>query len=530
MNKIKRISAIFVALVLLLMLPIASTQASNPVQDARNGVVRIVNLPGDDSGYVALGTGFFIGVAGQPVEYIITNAHVAGDIYNEFEPFQPTSGELRVVFDYYESDTTLSASIVKIFEDIDLAILRLDTPTTLREPVRLMSASEVDVTDTVYAIGFPGASDDNGLLESGIDELSVTKGTISKKEVTFLDESYLQTDASINHGNSGGPLVTEDGVVVGINTLTSNEGANTNFALYIDYAMDFMDQVGIAYEKSNGAPAVTPALQAPTPAPEVPQTVPDEPIQAPDEPIQAPVEEPAATPEEVVVPPDSSSNMNQTPTGGPNILLIVGGIALLALLGGGIYLLITKRSKPGSGGKLKDDPKFSPPPPEVIWTCPHCGVKNDARFCASCGREKPGPAFRGPETEYDKYDPERSSGSGGFVKGGLKNSHDMNFHEDDKHSGSGSVSDGHFKKPTLKSSMGTTIKEKSDTTSTPAPRMKSSIHTEAGNGAGRVSMESADKPLEPKAKLKSTISAPTANSTMPTDPEANSYFKRPKNL
>jgi len=372
MKKTKRIQTIFVTLVLLLMLPIATAQASNPVQDARNGVVRIVNISGDGSGY-ATGSGICIGQQGEPIEYIITNAHVVGDIYNPEEPFQATDGIIAIVFDDIEADTTLEAKIVKIFDDVDLAIIRLDTPTTLREPMRLMSAMNVDVTDTVYAIGFPGASDDSNFIESGIDDLSVTKGTISKKEINILGESYLQVDASINAGNSGGPLVTEDGYVVGINSRTSTMGANTNFALYIDYAMDFMDQVGIAYEKSNGTQAVTPAPQAPTPAPEVPQTVTDEPI-------EAPIEEPAATPEEVVVPPDSSSNMNQTPAGGPNILLIVGGIALLALLGGGIYLLITKRSRPASVGTRTDEPGFPPPPPEDLWTCPRCGLRNDARF------------------------------------------------------------------------------------------------------------------------------------------------------
>jgi len=152
-------------------------------------------------------------------------------------------------------------------------------------------------------------------------------------------------------------------------------------------------------------------------------------------------------------------------------------------------------------------------------------------FCAKCGEEKPTSVFRGPETGHRTYEADSGpSGSGGFVKGGLKNSHDMNFHEDEKRSGSGSDTGEHFKKPTLKSSMHGTTDEKSSSTSTPNPRMKSSMHTEAASGAGRVSNESADKPLEPKAKLKSTISAPTATSTTPTDPEANSYFKRPKNL
>lgn len=58
MKKFRRIQAIFVALVLMLMIPIATAQASTPVQDARNGVVRIVNFPGDGSGYAATGTGF----------------------------------------------------------------------------------------------------------------------------------------------------------------------------------------------------------------------------------------------------------------------------------------------------------------------------------------------------------------------------------------------------------------------------------------------------------------------------------------
>jgi len=168
MKKFRRMQAILAALVLMLMVPLATAQASNPVQDARNGVVRIINVSADKLN-AATGTGICIGQKGKPVEYVITNAHVAGDLYSEGEPFKATDGDIFVVFDNLYADTSIHVSIVKIFADIDLAILKLDTPTTLRTPMRLMSAENVDVTDTVYAIGFPGVSDDNNSLDSGID-------------------------------------------------------------------------------------------------------------------------------------------------------------------------------------------------------------------------------------------------------------------------------------------------------------------------------------------------------------------------
>ncbi|MEN6636465.1 MAG: trypsin-like peptidase domain-containing protein [Clostridiaceae bacterium] len=532
MKKLKRIQAIFVALVLLLMLPLATAQASSPVQDARNGVVRIAVVDKETGEIIGWGTGFFVGEAGKPVEYIVTNAHVAGsantydgsDYYYEEDP---SIYCVAVIDTIYNSDLTMNCQVVKIFDNVDLAILKLNAPTTTRSALTLKSAEKVAVTDTVYAMGFPwsaevGSSED--VMASSIDYITVTKGSVTRESSTLENDQYIQIDTSINSGNSGGPLVTEDGCVVGIVSCGAIDAQNTNFALYIDYAMDFLNNSGIAYEKSDGTQAATPVPQTSTPAPEVPQAVPEEPI-------QAPVEEPAATPEEAVVPPDSSTDINQTPTGGPNVLLIAGGVALLALLGGGIYLLIAKKGKRGSGGERIDGLEFPPPPPESRWTCPRCGLRNDAHFCAKCGEEKPTSVFRGSETGHRTYDADNGqSGSGGFVKGGLKTSHDMNTPEDEKRSGSGIVTDGHFKKPALKSSMGASTKEKSSSTSTPAPRMKSSMHTEAESGAGRVSTESADKPLEPKAKLKSTISAPTATSTTPTDPEANSYFKRPKKL
>jgi len=347
--------------------------------------------------------------------------------------------------------------------------------------------------------------------------MSVTKGTITKKNFTRAGESYLQIDATINSGNSGGPLVTEDGNVIGINSESSIVGESTNFALFIDYAMDFLDQIGLPYEKANGAQASSPAPQTSTPAPEVTQA-------APEEPIQAPAEEPAATPEEAVIPPDSSSDANPTQSGGANILLIVGGVALLALLGGGIFLLTTKKSKPASSGTTAVDPGgYTPRSSEGLWTCPHCGLQNDARFCASCGAEKPRPAFQGVETDRRSFDTERSAESTSAAKGGLKTSRDVSFGESEKRSGSGYAADEHFKKPTMKSSMGSKKADTSSPTSSPAPKMKSSMRSETERDTSR----DATEPAEPKAKMKSTAGESPATAA---DPETKNYFKRPKDL
>jgi S1-C subfamily serine protease len=519
MRRFKRIQAIFAALVLLLMVPFATAQASTPVQDARNGVVRIAVIEEETGDLLGWGSGFFVGEAGKPVEYIVTNAHVAGMYYTVGDDYFYKEDDsvycIAVMDTLYNSDSTLDCQVVKIFEDVDLAILKLSAPTTQRSALTLKSAEEVGVTDTVYAMGFPWSAEvaDEDVLVSSIDHITVTKGSITREISQLEDDRYLQIDTTINQGNSGGPLVTEDGCVVGIVSATRLDAQNTNFALYIDYAMDFLDQTGIAYEKAGGTS--TSAAEPETPA------------AITDEPIQAPAEEPAATPEEVVVPPDTSTDMGQTSTGRSNLILIVGGVALLALLGGGIFLMTSKRKKPMPGGSTPDGSEGYTPP-EDRWICPNCGQSNDARFCEKCGKERPGPVFRGAEPESRAYHTDTGfSGSGEFVKGKMKTSPDMHFDEGGKSSGSGTITDEHFTKPALKTSMRMPAEEKSSPSITPAPRMKSSMRAEAASDVGGDSIEATEKTAEITAKLKSSVSAPEP---APADPEVDSYFKRPKDL
>jgi len=143
----------------------------------------------------SLGSGFII----TPDGYVLTNAHVIGGA----DTISVTTGD----------DKTYSANLVGIIADKDLAVIKMiDGPTDL-PTVRLGDADDVKVGSWAIAIGSP----------FGFSE-TVTVGVISAKgrvvrQARGREEmrDLLQTDAAINFGNSGGPLVNTAGEVVGIN-------------------------------------------------------------------------------------------------------------------------------------------------------------------------------------------------------------------------------------------------------------------------------------------------------------------------
>ncbi|MEA4870826.1 MAG: trypsin-like peptidase domain-containing protein [Christensenella sp.] len=272
-------------LILALMLSVALTSASadtTAIVNARSGVVRIgFSYPYGDSSYTILGTGFCVGKAGEPVEYVITNAHVvtATDEYGNVLGYPD---EVNVIFEDVDADSTVSAKVLKIFTDgVDLAILRLQAPTTLRQQLPLRSASEMKIMDEVFALGFPAIADDSsGYIPSTVDDVTVTKGSVGKAQYLDGNTKYLQIDNAISSGNSGGPLLDENGAVVGINTWVADPSAGTSlgFALYIDYAIDYFNTMGYPYTLASdlavtgnpgpsGDPAAVPAVPQPAPEP-----------------------------------------------------------------------------------------------------------------------------------------------------------------------------------------------------------------------------------------------------------------------
>jgi S1-C subfamily serine protease len=142
----------------------------------------------------ALGSGFVIDKAG----HIVTNYHVIAG-----------ATSVRVSFSNNES---LKAQVVGKDPTTDLAVLRVNASSRALTPLALGDSDRVQVGDEVIAIGNPF-----GLARS------VTAGIVSalQRQITspnqYAIDHVIQTDAAINHGNSGGPLISNSGQVIGVN-------------------------------------------------------------------------------------------------------------------------------------------------------------------------------------------------------------------------------------------------------------------------------------------------------------------------
>lgn len=143
----------------------------------------------------ALGSGFVIDKSG----HIVTNFHVVDG-----------AGEINVSF---SNRDTVRAELVGVDPSTDLAVLRVETSASALTPLPLGNSDSVRVGDPVVAIGNP----------FGLDR-TVTAGIVSalQRLITapnrFTIDHVIQTDASINQGNSGGPLINARGQVIGVNT------------------------------------------------------------------------------------------------------------------------------------------------------------------------------------------------------------------------------------------------------------------------------------------------------------------------
>jgi len=147
------------------------------------------------------------------------------------------------------------ATIKKIMVDQDYAILKLDEPIK-RPSVTFGASSESEITDHISTLGFPtltGALQDSKTYSN--DQMSVSTSTITSKTTTD-GIKYFMHDAIIANGASGGPLVNDQGLVIGINLYQdkSNDSASNYFrAIETDQILAVFQDLGYEYtQDSNG--------------------------------------------------------------------------------------------------------------------------------------------------------------------------------------------------------------------------------------------------------------------------------------
>jgi S1-C subfamily serine protease len=196
------------------------------------GVVTVLSLySADNPSQGAEGSGFVLNDEGE----IATNAHVVTE--GEGASIEPA----EQVFVRFLDRNQVEAEIVGFDPNEDVALLKIDPDGLDLNPLELGSSEELQVGAPVAAIGSPFGEE--GSLSVGI--ISALDRTLESL-TEFNISGAIQTDAAINHGNSGGPLVDANGKVLGINAqINSSSGDNSGvgFAIPIDSVKRSLDEL-----------------------------------------------------------------------------------------------------------------------------------------------------------------------------------------------------------------------------------------------------------------------------------------------
>lgn len=159
----------------------------------------------------SLGSGFAI-----DKDLVVTNAHVIND-------------RADITIKSYHNDA-FRCKIAAVDYTKDVAVLIVENAAFT--PVQIGSISDCEIGDDVYAIGAPKTL-----------AYTLTKGVISAKERVFDGQAFIQIDVAINEGNSGGPLLTSNGEVIGINTMTLRDASGISMAIPVEVAIELARRI-----------------------------------------------------------------------------------------------------------------------------------------------------------------------------------------------------------------------------------------------------------------------------------------------
>lgn len=177
---------------------------------------------------LGLGTGFIVSEDG----YIVTNQHVSGS----------KNGTCYVTL---EDGRNYKATVVWADSDMDMSIIKINVDNL--SFLKLGDSDKIKIAQQVYAIGNPIGFEFQRTVTSGI--ISGLDRTIKLEDdsKSYYMENLIQTDATINLGNSGGPLIDKEGNVLGINSIKITSAEGIGFAIPINIIKPVVEKL-----KSNG--------------------------------------------------------------------------------------------------------------------------------------------------------------------------------------------------------------------------------------------------------------------------------------
>lgn len=280
MKTVKKLLAMFMVLCLSIAvaLPAFADTTDGPTE-AKNGVLQLTVqvFVNSEEIYKSSGTAFLINES-----HVVTNYHVIGFSTTDMEilnTIQQAGADVDIIYKVYSKrDVYREADLVQTASsaEMDFAVLELESPIGGRVPLALADSDAVADLDAVYALGFPSDSlqvQDIVFHDSG--DVAATRGVISKS-LSVDGVGYFQHDATVSAGSSGGPLVNEEGAVVGINTLQGLTSQNIyvmdengaailqsyghidfNGAIKVNELSEVLDQAMITYTKWDGGSIVS---------------------------------------------------------------------------------------------------------------------------------------------------------------------------------------------------------------------------------------------------------------------------------
>ncbi len=172
-----------------------------------------------------VGTGIIVDEKG----YILTNSHVVSD------------GTAKEIIVQLTDGREVSGTVLWNDRSIDLAIVKIEASNL--EAAELGDSEDVRIGAYAVAIGNPlGLAFDRTVTQGVISGLDRSI-TVSDGQSQLTMDGLMQTDASINSGNSGGPLLNSTGLVIGINSAKAHSGEGLGFAIPINTAKPIVDEI-----------------------------------------------------------------------------------------------------------------------------------------------------------------------------------------------------------------------------------------------------------------------------------------------